>query len=137
MGKIMIQHFTIGRRDVGQADILIDSGTISGKHAELSILQNGELSIKDLGSRNGTSILRNGKQIPVIAQSMILQKSDKLILGGKEYSISALISSVGKAKPSSAPSSGTAKRYMRCPECGSITPYGHPCVECGFDGGGK
>ena len=132
----MIQRFIIGRRDVGQADILIDSSTVSGRHAELTILQNGDLGIKDLGSRNGTEILREGKHIPVLSQSILLQKGDSLILGGKKYIISALLAKAGKEKPSSSPS-GVPKRYMRCPECGSITPYGHPCVECGFDGGGN
>ncbi len=132
----MTQRFTIGRKDVGKADILIDDGIISGKHAELNIDQNGKISIRDLGSSNGTWVLRQGRKIPVSSQNVALQSNDKLLLGNKEFGISELISIAGQGRISGLSSSAPSKkRFMRCPECGSITPYGHPCIECGYDGG--
>ena len=49
----------IGRSD--QCDVLISSPQISGRHAKLTLLENGKLLVEDLGSLNGTYV--NGERI--------------------------------------------------------------------------
>lgn len=54
---------TVGRK-TGVNDICIQNGTISGQHCEL-FLVNEDLFLRDLGSSNGSFIIRNGKTIKV------------------------------------------------------------------------
>ena len=49
----------IGRSD--QCDVLLSSPQVSGRHAKLTLLENGRLLVEDLGSLNGTFV--NGKRI--------------------------------------------------------------------------
>lgn len=49
----------IGRSD--QCDVLLSHPQVSGRHAKLTLLDNGRLIVEDLGSLNGTYV--NGKKI--------------------------------------------------------------------------
>ena len=133
MGK----QYIVGRKDARKADILIDDKTISGRHAELSISSNNEISVRDLGSSNGTFIVRGGKRIAISQQNVSVMSSDILIFGSKSFSVSEFMATQLKGANTEngvTPMSSDKKRYMRCPMCGSVTPHGHPCVECGYRG---
>ncbi len=134
----MSKRFSIGRIDARRADILLSGNTISAKHAEISIDNGGSLSINDLGSSNGTIIVRNEKSINVSRNVMPLLSSDIVSLGGKKFSVDEILakqpaSAMPKQKPSAFDNVfDSGKKMMRCPACGSVTPLGHACVECGY-----
>ena len=69
------QKYIIGRKD---ADINIDHPLVSRKHLELIYYTNNLISVRDLGSRNGTYI-NNAKANPF--QEIKFSSKDKLSLG--------------------------------------------------------
>ena len=69
------QKYMIGRKD---ADINIDHPLVSRKHLELIYYSNDLISVRDLGSRNGTFI-NNAKVNPY--QEIKFNTKDKLSLG--------------------------------------------------------
>ena len=69
------QKYIIGRKD---ADINIDHPLVSRKHLELIYYTNNLISVRDLGSRNGTYI-NNAKASPF--QEIKFGSKDKLSLG--------------------------------------------------------
>lgn len=132
----MSKRFSLGRADAGKADILLSGNTISARHAELHIDHSGTLLVSDLGSSNGTSILRNGKTINVLSESIPLVSSDILYLGDKGFSMEKLLAKLPKGGNTSSlsvptPQRGIGGKMMRCLVCGSVTPAGSSCVECG------
>ena len=136
----MSRQFSLGRIDAGRADILLSGSTISGKHAEFIIENNGALLIRDLSSSNGTVILRSGKKLPVTSSTVSLNSSDVVSLGGNEFTVETLLAKLpsggGGNVPKRAPSTPyvSSQKMMRCSSCGSVTPLGHACVECGYNG---
>lgn len=54
-----MQTFNIGRNSAN--DIVLDDKMVSRQHAQLIVLENGQVTIKDLGSSNGTFV--NGNKI--------------------------------------------------------------------------
>jgi len=135
----MSKRFSLGRADVGRADILLPGSTISAKHAEMHIDDNGALLVSDMGSSNGTTVIRNGKKLKVSSQLLSLESSDILSLGGKNFTIAELLaklpgSSSAHSSPVPDPPADFTGKMMRCSACGSVTPEGKACVECGYYG---
>ncbi len=60
-----------------QADVIIDSETVSRRHAEVSLVEEG-VRVRDLGSRNGTFYL--GQRI----ETMVLAPGSRVTLGSVE-----------------------------------------------------
>jgi pSer/pThr/pTyr-binding forkhead associated (FHA) protein len=134
MGK----RFTIGRSDAVKADILLNGRTISAKHAELYIDGAGVLFVLDLGSSNGTMVLRNGKGIKVGSIPFALESTDVLQLGGEKFTIPSLMAKISSLPLESvmAPQKeetpvAAGGKMRRCLSCGSVTPLQGPCVSCG------
>lgn len=132
----MSKRFSLGREDARKADVLLTGSTISAMHAELHIDQNGRLSVCDLGSSNGTSILRKGSTINVSSQLVPLASSDILSLGGKSFSMEKVLMKFPRDgnisnRSVSIPQVESGVKMMRCLVCGSVTPVGSACVECG------
>ena len=73
---------TIGRNRQ-EAQIVFDDESVSRRHAELQIL-NGELTIRDLGSTNGT-LLRGA---PVAFNAEIIRASDEIVMGNVKINVS-------------------------------------------------
>jgi len=133
--------FIIGRgRD---SDILLTHGSISRRHAELVVGNDGSAEIRDLQSSGGTFLLRGGKEIPVTGAK--LKPTDMLRLSSYDISVKDLLSllpeekSVVKSRPAPPATPGPAPvntpgnvktRMMRC-ACGSIKERGKPCPDCG------
>ncbi len=135
----MSKRFSLGRADAGRADILLPGSTISARHAEMYIDNNGTLFVSDMGSSNGTAIIRNGKKLTVSSQSVSLSSSDILSLGGENFTISELLKKLPKDgsahhDPAATPQAAFAGKMMRCSACGSVTPEGKACIECGYHG---
>ena len=73
---------TIGRSR-HDAQIVFDDESVSRRHAELEI-RNGELTIRDLGSTNGT-LLRGA---PVAFNAEIIRASDEIVMGNVKINVS-------------------------------------------------
>jgi len=134
----MSKRFSLGRADAGRADVLLVGSTISAKHAEVTMDGKGALLLSDLGSSNGTSIVRNGKTIPVSSSVVSLLSSDLVSLGGKKFTVDEVLSKlatasvVNKRDVAIATPSMANQKMMRCLSCGCVTPQGSACLECGY-----
>jgi pSer/pThr/pTyr-binding forkhead associated (FHA) protein len=135
MGK----RFSLGRADAGKADVLLVGSTISAEHAEIYIDDSGALLISDLGSSNGTTIIRNGKVLSVSSSAISLHSRDVISLGGKKFTVDEILAKQPTGQNVKLVSSkkvhASEKKMIRCPSCGSVTPAGMACVECGYIGG--
>jgi len=133
----MTKRFSLGRADAGRADVLFTGSTISAKHAEITMDGKGALLLSDLGSSNGTSIVRNGKIISVSSGMVSLLSSDLVSLGGKKFTVDELLSKLATASESSKRDAAIAvpamssQKMIRCLSCGCVTPQGAACIECG------
>jgi pSer/pThr/pTyr-binding forkhead associated (FHA) protein len=136
----MSKRLSIGRADARSADILLSGGTISAKHAEIYIDDRGSLMINDLGSSNGTEIIRHGQTLKVSSITVSLLPSDIVSLGGKNFSVDDLLSKQSQASVSqkavllNKKSNISGRKMIRCTSCGSVTPQGSACVECAHIG---
>ena len=135
----MSRSYTVGRDNAGRADILLPGKTISAMHAELIIESNGTMRIRDLGSSNGTVIKRGAQKIKLGSNTVSLVPGDILLFGGIEFASDSLLAKVysGGSRPIQAKDfsdSQYERKMIRCPSCGSVTPAGGPCVECGYTG---
>lgn len=136
----MSKRFSLGRLDARKADILLPGDTISARHAEIYVDSRGSLLISDLGSSNGTAIIRSGKTLSVSSGTIALLPSDIVSLGGNKFSVDELLAKqpAASAPAHKASSSDRAsvpgQKMIRCSSCGSVTPQGSPCVECGYFG---
>jgi pSer/pThr/pTyr-binding forkhead associated (FHA) protein len=135
MGK----RFSLGRADAGKADVLLAGSTISAKHAKIYIDDRGALLISDLGSSNGTTIIRNGKVLSVSSSAVSVHATDVISLGGKKFTVDEILAKQPTRQNAKQVSNekvhAPEKKMIRCPSCGSVTPVGMACVECGYIGG--
>jgi len=86
--KIENRSYIIGR----EGHININDPTVSKRHAEIQII-NGEVYLRDLGSTNGTFLIKNQRLVPFIEG--YVQLHQMIILGNKQYSIKDLLKIAG------------------------------------------
>ena len=133
----MSKRFLLGRADAGRADVLLTGSTISARHAEIAMDSNGALLLSDLGSSNGTAIVRNGKSIPVSSSAVSLLPSDLVSLGGKKFTVDELLNKLSSVTESNKRDAAIVtpamsnQKMIRCLSCGCVTPQGAACIECG------
>jgi len=135
----MSQRYTIGRNSAGKAEILLPGSTISARHAELVVDDHGKLLLRDIGSSNGTKVIRSGKEIVVSSTPVSLLSSDVVGFGKERFAVDALLAKMPARQTAAAPSAGIAdagpeRKMRRCPACGCVTPLGGACIECGYTG---
>lgn len=134
--KNIRSKFSIGR-DRG-CDILIADDSVSRVHAELLLLEDGSIILRDCGSSNGTRLLRKGVPRPVVQEAV--SESDQVQFGDASISVAELLAAAQqKLHPSKAParnlsatpgpSASKATKLVRC-GCGTIKPVNKPCPEC-------
>ncbi len=87
---------TIGRRP--DCDIVLKDETVSGRHAELTVLGGGQVMIKDCSSANGTSLIVDGKEVPI--QEQVVSSWELLRFGDYQIEVSDLM---GMVPPEPAP----------------------------------
>jgi pSer/pThr/pTyr-binding forkhead associated (FHA) protein len=130
------RRFTLGRATT--CDIPIADDSVSRVHAEIVILGTDRMLVRDLGSQNGTVLLRQGREFRLSEETIYL--SDTLRFGEvtllarevfEALSGSSEEPAPAVARPAAAkkPSSGGAA-LVRC-ECGAIKPRGQSCPVCG------
>ncbi len=122
--------YTIGRGKGN--DIVISKVSVSRRHAELTI-EEGCMTLKDCGSKNGTYILDNNAKIPI--KTSVVAPDDKVAFGDVVFTVGELLSKVsvrnGKVQDKGhviTPPSLAKKRRCRC---GAIRVVGYPCEICG------
>ncbi len=88
IGLLEGRSYIIGR--VGH--IYIDSPSVSKHHAEISI-KNGKVFLRDLGSTNGTYLIRNGKL--VYFEKGYVNLLQPLVIGNQKYTVQKLLEIAG------------------------------------------
>jgi pSer/pThr/pTyr-binding forkhead associated (FHA) protein len=133
-------RYTIGRNR--RCDVVIADASVSGLHAELELLPDGQFFLTDCKSTNGTALLGNGGVRKVRQQHV--SAADRLKLGDVELEVAQILKAVGLAPDSgaaarpSAPAFGASstawvrgKRLIRCGNCGAVMAPEQGCPACG------
>jgi len=80
--------YVIGR----EGHIYVDDPTVSKKHAEIQVI-NGETYLRDLGSTNGTFLMKNDRLVPF--REGYVQLHQAIVLGNRQYTIQSLLEIAG------------------------------------------
>ncbi len=86
--RIESRTYVIGR----EGHIYINDPTVSKQHAEIQVI-NGEIYLRDLGSTNGTYLVKN--QRLVAFKEGYVQLNQAVVLGNRHYSIQQLLEIAG------------------------------------------
>lgn len=87
-------RISIGR--AANSGLILDDDSVSKMHAALVVDENGELSVADTGSTNGTFL--NGERIPY-GKAVRLAKDDKLKFGTVEVALERTVRTVDEDPP--------------------------------------
>ena len=80
--------YIIGR----EGHIYINDPTVSKQHAEIQVI-NGEVYLRDLGSTNGTFLIKNNRLVPF--HEGYVQLHQPIVLGNRQYTIQSLLEIAG------------------------------------------
>ena len=80
--------YIIGR----EGHIYINDPTVSKQHAEIQIRE-GEVYLRDLGSTNGTFLIKNNRLVPF--REGYVQLHQPIVLGSRQYTIRSLLEIAG------------------------------------------
>jgi pSer/pThr/pTyr-binding forkhead associated (FHA) protein len=80
--------YIIGR----EGHIYINDATVSKQHAEIKIID-GEVYLRDLGSTNGTYLIKNNRLVAF--QEGYVQLNQPIVLGNRRYTIQSLLQIAG------------------------------------------
>ena len=80
--------YIIGR----EGHIYINDPTVSKQHAEIQIIS-GEVYLRDLGSTNGTFLIKKQRLVPFIEG--YVQLHQMIVLGNKQLSVKDLLETAG------------------------------------------
>jgi predicted component of type VI protein secretion system len=140
------QTFSIGRSP--DCDLVLADQSVSRKHAELLVLDDGQLFLVDCQSTHGTRLLQHGQTRPVqqefVALDAIVEFGDVSIPMGdvlealREKHPQAALPKPSRAAGAVAAAGGgpgaagwpQGARLVRC-RCGVIKVRGQRCPECG------
>ncbi len=137
------RRYTVGR--ARNCDLPIADDSVSRVHAELWFVDSDSLRIRDLGSQNGTRIIRQGREFVLGEETAV--SGDQICFGEVKISasdvINALRSSAAAPAPSrtddtprpaspnpAAPGASSRASLVRC-VCGAIKPRTGACPVCG------
>jgi hypothetical protein len=139
------QRFSIGRAP--ECDLVIADASVSRRHAELVLLDGGQLYLVDCQSTHGTRLSHGGTVRDVrqefVEPGAILQFGDvSMPVGDVLAALRAKHPGIAEApRPSGGPAGGPAAarrgntwargtRLVRC-ACGVVKAKGQRCPECG------
>ena len=71
------------------ADIVLQDDTVSRRHAEIELLSEDHIQVRDLGSKNGTWLSQHGSRKPISLSKVSIQED--LMFGSHTISAKALI----------------------------------------------
>ncbi|SDX32769.1 FHA domain-containing protein [Marinobacter mobilis] len=105
--------FTVGRGE--QADVRLNHDTISRLHLRVTLVSPGAYLVEDLGSANGTWLLRDERRFPLTAER--LGARDLLLLGDYSIELAQLLDayqqSAQPARPTPDADSNTRDPFSR------------------------
>ncbi len=127
--------FTIGRDP--RCDIAVADDSVSRVHAEFLCGDDGSMTVRDRGSRNGTRVLRKGATKPVAEMEVEVCFTDTLQFGGASLTVGEILTGLRGRLPEAGNGAGgrvwaasvAETRMERC-ACGSIKPVHQRCPEC-------
>lgn len=116
-------EFVLGRQNgMGSADLTFSDATVSSRHCVICRANNGNFSLRDLGSLNGTCI--NGKRVGT--DSVALNDGDVIALGEFEVMYRAKGQYHYTAPPRQVVAlNGPTTRTLRLPSMTNLTPFRH------------
>jgi hypothetical protein len=136
------RRFTLGRAPT--CDIPIADDSVSRVHAEIVVLGSDKMQIRDLGSQNGTVLLRHGREFRLGEETVFL--TDTLRFGEVTLLAREVFDAVSSAEgshaaPAPAPAPPPSRpahenaaaalhALVRC-DCGAVKPRGQRCPTCG------
>ncbi len=82
------RSYIIGR----EGHIYINDPTVSKQHAEIRVT-NGEVYLRDLGSTNGTFLIKNNRLVPF--HEGYVQVHQPIVLGNRQYTVQSLLEIAG------------------------------------------
>jgi predicted component of type VI protein secretion system len=124
----MPRRFTIGRDR--QCDVPVADESVSRRHAEIWLAEDGALRMADLQSSNGTRLIRNGKSS--ILSEAVVRVDDQVRLGVVTMSVGELVETIEKGYPQALTQVRAAR--IRC-VCGVLKSPGEVCLGCGGSNG--
>lgn len=80
--------YIIGR----EGHIYVNDPTVSKQHAEIKISK-GEVYLRDLGSTNGTFLIKNNRLVPF--HEGYVQVHQPIVIGNRQYTIQSLLEIAG------------------------------------------
>ena len=80
--------YIIGR----EGHIYINDPTVSKQHAEIQVI-NGEVYLRDMGSTNGTFLIKNNRLVPF--NEGYVQLHQPIVVGNRQYTIRSLLEIAG------------------------------------------
>ena len=86
--RIESRTYIIGR----EGHIYINDPTVSKQHAEIQVI-NGEVYLRDMGSTNGTFLIKNNRLVPF--NEGYVQLHQPIVLGNRQYTIRSLLEIAG------------------------------------------
>jgi pSer/pThr/pTyr-binding forkhead associated (FHA) protein len=124
----MPRRFTIGRDRL--CDVPLENDSVSRRHAEVWLAEDGSLRIADLGSSNGTRLIRSGQSTHVDESAML--PGDQVRLGTVTMGVEELVARVETVYPGALRVARMAR--IRC-ICGILKTPGEVCLGCGGSNG--
>lgn len=85
--------FIVGRGE--QADVRLSHDTVSRLHLRITTLSAAEYLVEDLGSANGTWVMRGEQRLPVSSER--LTPADQLVLGDYPVTLAVLLELSGQS----------------------------------------
>ncbi len=79
----ILENVVIGRSD--SCDIIIKDSAVSREHAKINKGMFGAWRIKDLNSKNGTFVIRDGDTLRVDGSGAKLKEKDSIRIGQSDY----------------------------------------------------
>ena len=111
-----MKSFIVGRGQ--QADIALQEDSVSREHLRLEIIDETTCIVEDLGSSNGSYVLRDGKRYPIERAKVLY--SDALMLGEYQTTVASLLHGARPVEPSAvrqsnnnSPGRDPISRYIR------------------------
>jgi pSer/pThr/pTyr-binding forkhead associated (FHA) protein len=86
--RLESRTYIIGR----EGHIYINDPTVSKQHAEIQVIS-GEVYLRDLGSTNGTFLIKNNRLVPF--NEGYVQLHQPIVLGNRQYTIRSLLEIAG------------------------------------------
>jgi hypothetical protein len=136
------RRFVIGRD--AACDVVLADESVSRRHAELLVFDDGMLFFTDCASSRGSTLTRDGSTRPLHQE--VLMPRDRLTLGELSLTSEELLELVRRCGPQGqgvgprvstppaeapAPAFGRGAHLLRCPHCGSYKAEGRACPHCG------